>query len=50
MLINAPTDFVVSKVTPTMITDLGYKIFFMFGTINILAMGAFSLYVICWLG
>ena len=50
MLMNAPTDFVVSKVTPTMITDLGYKIFFMFGTINILAMGAFSLYVICWLG
>ncbi|EDR12046.1 uncharacterized protein LACBIDRAFT_183424 [Laccaria bicolor S238N-H82] len=36
-------NFVVSKVTPTMITNLGFKIFFMFGTINIVAMGAFSL-------
>ena len=38
-------DFVVSKVTPTMITNLGYKIFFQFGTINILGMGIFALYV-----
>jgi hypothetical protein len=40
-----PEDFVVSKVTPTMITNLGYKIFFLFGTINIVGMGIFSLYV-----
>jgi len=38
-------DFVVSKVTPTMITNLGYKIFFLFGTINLVGMGIFSLYV-----
>lgn len=50
LLTKARTDFVVSKVTPTMITNLGYKIFLMFGAINVLAMGAFSLYVICWLG
>jgi hypothetical protein len=36
-------DFVVSKVTPQMITNLGYKIFLMFATINIVAMGIFSL-------
>lgn len=35
-------DFVVSKVTPDMITDLGYKIFLMFATVNIGAMGLFS--------
>jgi len=28
-----------------MITNLGYKIFFLFGTINIVGMGIFSLYV-----
>jgi hypothetical protein len=28
-----------------MITSLGYKIFFMFGTINIVGMGIFALYV-----
>ena len=37
--------FVVSKVTPSMITNLGYKIFFLFGTINFVGMGIFSLYV-----
>jgi len=40
--INTPKDFVVSKVTLTMITNLGCKILPMFGTTNILAMGAFS--------
>lgn len=38
-------NFVVSKVTPTMITNLGYKIFFLFGTINIVGMGVFSLLI-----
>ena len=38
-------DFVVSKITPTMITNLGYKIFFLFGTISIVGMGIFALYV-----
>jgi len=28
-----------------MITNLGYKIFFQFGTINIVGMGIFALYV-----
>ncbi|KAG5642801.1 hypothetical protein DXG03_002106 [Asterophora parasitica] len=36
-------NFVVSKVTPDMITNLGYKIFLMFGTVNIAAMGLFAL-------
>ncbi|TCD61909.1 hypothetical protein EIP91_007723 [Steccherinum ochraceum] len=36
-------NFVLSKITPTLVTDLGYKIFLMFGTINILGMGTFSL-------
>jgi hypothetical protein len=35
-------DFVVAKVTPTLVTDLGYKLFFMFATINILGMAVFS--------
>ncbi|TEB26194.1 sugar transporter [Coprinellus micaceus] len=35
-------NFVVSKVTPHLLTSLGYKIFFMFGAINIGAMGTFS--------
>lgn len=39
-------DFVVAKVTPLMITELGYKIFFQFGTINIIGMGIFSLYAV----
>ncbi|KAG6814700.1 hypothetical protein H0H93_012558 [Arthromyces matolae] len=34
-------NFVVSKVTPDMITNLGYKIFLMFATINIGAMATF---------
>ncbi|KAF8151348.1 general substrate transporter [Crassisporium funariophilum] len=38
-------NFVVSKVTPMMITDLKYKIFFQFGTINIVGMGIFSLLI-----
>ncbi|KAJ2915066.1 hypothetical protein MD484_g5344, partial [Candolleomyces efflorescens] len=38
-------DFVVSKVTPQMLTDLGYKIFFMFGAVNIGAMGLFSILI-----
>jgi sugar porter (SP) family MFS transporter len=38
-------NFVVSKVTPDMLTDLGYKIFFMFGAVNIGAMGTFSLLI-----
>ena len=35
-------DFVVSKVTPQMITALGYKIFIMFATINIGGMATFA--------
>ena len=38
-------NFVVSKVTPTLETDLGYKLFFMFATINIGGMAIFCLYV-----
>lgn len=36
-------DFVLSKVTPTMVTDLGYKLFLMFATINIGGMAVFTL-------
>ncbi|KAJ2991350.1 hypothetical protein NUW54_g8216 [Trametes sanguinea] len=36
-------NFVLSKVTPDMVTDLGYKIFLMFATINIGGMATFSL-------
>ena len=36
-------NFVVSKVTPDLVSDLGYKIFFMFATINIGGMAIFSL-------
>ena len=35
----------LSKVTPTLVTDLGYKIFLMFGAINIGGMATFALYV-----
>ena len=38
-------DFVLSKVTPTLVTDLGYKIFLMFAAINIGGMATFSLCV-----
>ena len=37
------TDFVVSKVTPNLYTSLGYKMFLMFGTINIGGAAVFSL-------
>ncbi|KAF4593429.1 hypothetical protein EYR38_009143 [Pleurotus pulmonarius] len=37
--------FVVSKVTPEILTALQYKIFFMFGTINIAGMAVFSLLI-----
>ncbi|KAI0085989.1 general substrate transporter [Irpex rosettiformis] len=36
-------NFVISKITPTLVTDLGFKLFLMFGTINVLGMGVFSL-------
>ncbi|EGN97657.1 hypothetical protein SERLA73DRAFT_110983 [Serpula lacrymans var. lacrymans S7.3] len=36
-------NFVVSKVTPTLETDLGYKLFMMFAAINIGGMAIFSL-------
>ncbi|KAF9524764.1 general substrate transporter [Crepidotus variabilis] len=35
----------ISKVTPTLVTDLGYKIFLMFATINIGGMATFSLLI-----
>ncbi|KAG6881695.1 hypothetical protein C0992_000394, partial [Termitomyces sp. T32_za158] len=38
-------NFVVSKVTPQMVTNLGYKLFLMFATVNIGAMGLFSLLI-----
>ncbi|KAJ6476545.1 general substrate transporter [Mycena vitilis] len=38
-------NFVQAKVTPSMITTLGYKIFLMFATINIGAMATFSLLI-----
>ncbi|KAJ7597770.1 sugar transporter [Mycena floridula] len=38
-------NFVVSKQTPVMITNLGYKLFFMFGTVNLGAMTIFSLLI-----
>ncbi|KAH8091808.1 general substrate transporter [Cristinia sonorae] len=38
-------NFVLSKVTPTLVTDLGYKIFLMFAAINIGAMATFSLLI-----
>src|SRR5712675_1472661 len=37
-------DYVVSKMTPTIHTRLGYKMFFMFASLNIGAMAPFSLY------
>lgn len=40
---DARVDFVQAKVTPGAITSLGYKIFLMFGTINIGAMATFAL-------
>ena len=39
-------DFVVAKVTPTIHTRLGYKMFLMFAALNIGAMAPFSLYVL----
>ena len=38
-------DFVVSYNTPTWITNLGWKIFIMYATINVGAMGVFSLII-----
>ncbi|TBU21731.1 general substrate transporter [Dichomitus squalens] len=38
-------NFVLSKVTPTLVSDLGYKIFLMFATINIGAMATFALLI-----
>ncbi|KAJ7321079.1 general substrate transporter [Mycena albidolilacea] len=38
-------NFVQAKVTPSMVTTLGYKIFLMFATVNIGAMATFSLII-----
>ncbi|PFH45615.1 hypothetical protein AMATHDRAFT_71376 [Amanita thiersii Skay4041] len=38
-------NFVVTKVTPDMVSDLGWKIFIMFATVNVGAMGTFSLLI-----
>ena len=40
-----PSGFVVSKVTPNFYTPLGYKMFLLFGTIDIGGMAVFALYV-----
>lgn len=40
---RTPTDFVVSKVTPTIEANLGYKLFMLFATINIGGMAVFAL-------
>jgi hypothetical protein len=42
-LMTVFADFVVSKVTPTIHTRLGYKMFLMFATLNVGAMAPFSL-------
>jgi hypothetical protein len=39
-------DFVVSKLTPRLITSLGYKIFFLFAAINGIGNTSFSLFVV----
>ena len=39
------SDYVVSKVTPTIHTRLGYKMFLMFACLNVGAMAPFALYV-----
>jgi len=38
-------NFVVAKVTPTLLANLGYKTFFMFGAINVGGMGTFALLI-----
>jgi len=38
-------NFVVAKVTPTLETDLGFKLFMMFGTINIAGMALFACFL-----
>ena len=38
------SDYVVSKVTPTIHTRLGYKMFLMFACLNVGAMALFALY------
>ncbi|KAL6298145.1 general substrate transporter [Sparassis latifolia] len=38
-------NFVLAKITPTLVTNLGYKIFLMFATINIGGMAVFSLVI-----
>jgi len=38
-------NFVISKVTPTLVTALGYKLFLMFATINIAGLAVFSLLI-----
>lgn len=38
-------DFVISKITPTMVTNLGYKVFITFATINILGGCVFALLI-----
>jgi hypothetical protein len=43
-LMSVFADYVVSKVTPSIHTRLGYKMFLMFASLNIGAMAPFSLY------
>ncbi|KAG8901791.1 hypothetical protein FRC01_009744 [Tulasnella sp. 417] len=38
-------NFVISKITPTLVSKLGWKLFIMFATINVLGMGTFSLLI-----
>ncbi|KAJ7575614.1 general substrate transporter [Mycena floridula] len=38
-------NFVLTKITPDLVTDLGYRLFLMFATINIVGMGIFSLII-----
>jgi len=38
-------DFVTTRVTPDLITSLGYNVFLMFGILNIVALGGFALFL-----
>ena len=44
-LVTVFADYVVSKVTPTIHTRLGYKMFLLFASLNVGAMAPFSLYL-----
>lgn len=46
-IVDQPSlDFVISKITPDLVTALGYQLFLVYASINVVVMTTFAMYVV----